>query len=181
MNRRKQYYDNNKLLSDGIEKLYLEFSRRSLYMCKDVANWMISYIDEHNFEFEDRTYNLRAGTGIGIYKNGSLVSWQGTQPTDLGNVPKYTKKWGEINGRSLLLDALENAGSYTDPKYNISMVLISATPYAPIVDAGGASGDNVGKGFFTELEKYFESVFEDAWDAMKEREAKSIAKSVNKK
>lgn len=139
-----------------------------LTMLQELGNFVLNWIKDKTYTYEDQTYNLTDSTGCAIYKGGVLTSFEyyaEKQASDSRIIRTRKGKdepWEatEIKGRELLQAALQgqplaNMGSY-------SLVVLSAAPYGLWVNESlGDGGPNKrGKGWFDDLKKATEQEFE---------------------
>lgn len=115
-------------------------------LADEVNGWMM----RHEYEWENRTYNLADSTGCAIYKDGVLVAF--SHPSSKASAPRIIQYKGQqitVNGRVLLEQAINNSKIASLGKYTLGVY--SAAPYGLWVDQSlGAGGNNkIGKGWFS--------------------------------
>ena len=133
-----------------------------LAILQELGDFVLNWIKDKTYTYEDQTYNLTDSTGCAIYKSGKLTSFKYYADKQASGPRKvyYHREQIIVNGRSLLKAALQgqplaNIGSY-------SLVVLSAAPYGLWVNESlGDGGPNKrGKGWFDDLKKATEQEFE---------------------
>lgn len=131
---------------------YLDPRIREVF--RSVALGFFNRINSSDFRYEDDTNNLRASSGIGIFKEGVLTDWIENPyvPTRLKEVT-YKRGTRTIDGNELLDSVLGQIDTRNFATY--VMVVVAAAPYAYSVDQalGSQPADGHikrGKGWWSE-------------------------------
>lgn len=136
--------------------------KECLSMLQELGEFVLKWIKDKTYTYEDQTYNLTDSTGCAIYKQGRLTSFKYYADKQASGPRKiyYHRQPLMVRGRQLLNTALrgqplENMGTYT-------LVVLSEAPYGVWVNESlGDGGPNKrGKGWFDDLKKDTEAEFE---------------------
>lgn len=137
---------------------------------KEVFDWM----SKQDY-FTNRTYNLSDSVGIGIYKQGTLVSWI-TNPSKKASMPREITYRGQrisVDGRALLQDAINASASMAAAFADYTLIVFVKAPYGAWVDLslGDGGSNKAGKGWWTDglvphvkdtFKKEFNNIFNKA-------------------
>lgn len=121
------------------------------------ATQLFARIIADDFKFKSQTNNLRASTGIGVFKNGVLTDWISNPEIPIISSPQFTTEnlaggktsitgW-MADGNDLLTEALFGAQMADGADW--TFYVVSAAPYASFVDDGGG-GVKRGSGWWSD-------------------------------
>ncbi len=135
-------------------RYFLEVEKKSelVAMLTDIARRLVDFI-ENDARIPEYSSNLRDATGIGVYVDGSLVSFVPTKKATKKQKSgfHYRNEYG-IDGAEYLSKAIADAAtSFSD---GIWIVLFSAVPYAYFLNRPELVGNLQGKvegNFFGEI------------------------------
>jgi hypothetical protein len=114
------------------------------------AQSLFQRIADDDFRFQSQTNNLRASTGIGVFRNDVLTDWISNPDIPINSSPKFTSKGitGVLaDGNDLLSEALYSTHMADGADW--TFYVVSAAPYASFVDDGGG-GVKRGYGWWSE-------------------------------
>ncbi len=116
------------------------------------AQQLFARIVADDFRFQSQTNNLRASTGIGVFKDGILTDWISNPEIPILSSPQFTTAGTGItgwmaDGNDLLTEAL--FGTQMADGADWTFYVVSAAPYASFVDDGGG-GIKRGAGWWSE-------------------------------